>query len=232
MKDSLGDRMKGYENAYRVYLPKRMPVLVRIDGKAFHTYTKGLNRPWDLSLEACMDKAAIALCEGIQGSQIAYVQSDEISILIHNYKTIVSEAWFDNNLQKIVSVSSSIATRFFNKRADNYYSDKDALFDSRVWVLPESEVCNYFIWRQQDATRNSISMFAQSLFSHKQLQNKKMADMQDMCYEIGHNWHDLPTRLKRGRCVVRKEGAWVVDRDIPIFTQDRKYIEGLLVTED
>lgn len=235
MTKSLGDRMKGYENAYRHYLPMRMPVMLRIDGKAFHTYTKGLERPWDYELEECMNKTAQALCENIQGAQLAYIQSDEISILLHNYKKLTSEAWFDNNLQKMVSVSASIATATFNQAASCLLPSKGlAMFDSRVWVLPEVEVCNYMIWRQQDATRNSVSMLAQSLYSHKELQNKKFNELQEMCFQKGHNWNDVPTDRKRGRCVVRCqiEDNWYIDKEIPIFSQEREYIERHLETEE
>lgn len=232
MSDSLGDRMKGYENAYRLYLPKRLPVIIRIDGKAFHTYTKGMQKPWDSGLEICMRVTAKELCDSIQGAQLAYVQSDEISILIHNYKKLNSEAWFDNNLQKLTSVSASIATAIFNLSATSLgLSPNLALFDSRAWVLPEAEVCNYFIWRQQDASRNSVSMLAQSLYSHKELQNKNSPQLQEMCFQAGHNWDSLPTHHKRGFCVIRKEG-WVVDDEIPIFTQDRSYVEKHLATEE
>lgn len=233
MTKSLGDRMKSYENAYRHYLPMRMPVVLRIDGKAFHTYTKGCDRPWDKNLEACMNQAAMSLCENIQGAQLAYIQSDEISVLVHNYKRLSSEAWFDNNLQKMGSVSASIATAAFNSLAAAMFEHKSpALFDSRAWILPEAEVCNYFLWRQQDATRNSVSMLAQSLYSHKELQNKKFNELQEMCFQKGHNWNDVPTDRKRGRCVVRNEETWELDTEIPVFSQERDYIERHLVTEE
>jgi tRNA(His) guanylyltransferase len=230
MTDLLGDRMKGYENSYRTYLPKRLPLIIRIDGKAFHTYTRGMQKPWDSDLEICMSVTAKELCDSIQGAQLAYVQSDEISILVHNYKRLNSEAWFDNNLQKITSVSASIATAIFNLSATTLeLSSNLALFDSRAWILPEAEVCNYFIWRQQDATRNSVSMLAQSLYSHNELQNKNSSQLQEMCFQKGTNWDSIATKNKRGFCVVRKNG-WQADYEIPIFTQDRQYIEKHLET--
>jgi tRNA(His) guanylyltransferase len=228
---SLGDRMKAYENAYRIYLPRRLPVIVRLDGKAFHTFTRDLDRPRDIRFEWCMFTAAYNLCNKIQGCQLAYVQSDEISLLLHGYKTIESEPWFGNNLQKIVSVSTSITTLSFHNACKGSLPQKidtDSHFDSRAWILPEDEVCNYFIWRQQDATRNYLSMLAQSLYSHKELQNKKRADLQEMCFAKGQNWNDLPTVQRRGFCVVKKENTWDFDSEIPIFTQDRNYIERFL----
>lgn len=229
--DTLVDRMKGYENAYRLYLPRRMPVIVRVDGKAFHSYTKGLERPWDYSLESCMYDAAIFLCENIQGAQVAYIQSDEISVLVHNYKRLTSDSWFANNLQKMASVSASLATASFNLRASKLLPDKPpALFDARVWVLPETEVNNYFVWRQKDAVRNSISSLARSLYSHSQLQNKNSSDMQEMCFQKGVNWDTLPTRRKRGVCVNKPSNTWCLDLEIPTFSQDPMYIEKYLET--
>lgn len=238
-RDSLGDRMKArYENASRHYLPGRMPVILRVDGKAFHSMTRHCTKPFDTVLMTAMDATAKALCEQIQGAQLAYVQSDEISILIHNYKRLTSDAWFDNNIQKMVSVGASIATAAFNMYdADAGDSlngkrwDRPAMFDARVFVVPEAEVCNAFLWRQQDAERNSIQMLARSLYSHRECENKNCAQLQDMCHAKGHNWNDLPTRMRRGRCVVRRLSGWEIDWEIPRFSQDRAYIERHLATE-
>ena len=227
---SLGDRMKlYYENCYKINIPRRIPLIIRLDGKAFHTLTRGCNKPFDSDIINWMDGTAKYLCENIQGAQMAYIQSDEISILVHNYKRITSSAWFDNDLEKIVSVSASIATYCFNKLMNN---DKVALFDSRAFVLPENEVCNYFIWRQKDWERNSIQMYAQSLYSHKELQNKNCSDLNEMCFQKGKNWNDLSVDLKRGRCIVYSDSKWIIDNNIPIFVEDRNYISDLLKIED
>lgn len=261
--DSLGTRMKVYEDAFRTHLPIRMPVILRIDGKAFHTYTKGCKKPVDDGLIECMNDTAIALCKGVQGCQMAYVQSDEISLLLVNYKNLDSGSWFENNLQKMVSISASIASVTFTENSDQIWGDdvraggdgypisrpirKPAYFDSRAFVLPKEDVCNYFIWRQQDATRNSVQMLARSLYSHKQCDNKNNAQLQELCWKAGVNWNDCPISQKRGRCIVKKEvhkpitwngrgpvtaeqqfvtrSEWVVDNDIPIFSENRKYIE-------
>jgi len=182
-----------------------------------------------------MNDAAKELCEHIQGAQIAYVQSDEISVLIHNYKHLQSSAWFDNQVQKMVSVAASVAGATLSLAFK-----RSAYFDGRVFVLPEAEVCNYFIWRQQDATRNSIQALAQSLYSPKELHGKTQPMLQEMCFAKGHNWNDLGTPLKRGTCVTRHvydvDGAtrskWVPDFDIPVFTQDRDYINRHLAVEE
>lgn len=240
--DSLGDRMKGYEQAARVRLPMRMPVILRIDGRAFHTYTRDCDKPFDAKLMSAMDDVALRLCEEVQGAQIAYVQSDEISILVHNYKRLQSQAWFDNQVQKMVSVAASVAAAMMTALSyDVFGGYKLASFDARAFVLPEAEVCNYFVWRQQDATRNSIQMLARSLYSHAECVNKNQAALQEMCFAKGYNWNDLPVAMRRGRCVVpidfnirtggHRQDGWSLDLEPPIFTQDRHYIEKHLECE-
>lgn len=233
--EKFGDRMKEYENSYRSKLPRRLPVLLRIDGKAFHTYTRGMDRPFDLDLTNAMRETCKYLCQNIMGCKIAYHQSDEISLLLTNYDKLTTEAWFDNNIQKIVSIASSLATAKFNEVMREKYPEKElALFDCRAWVLPHDEVCNYFLWRQQDATKNSISMVAQAHFSPKQLHKKNGSMKQDMLMlEKGINWNALPTWQKRGACILKetydkgetKRTRWIVDEEIPVFSQDRNYIE-------
>ncbi|QXN69876.1 putative tRNA(His) guanylyltransferase Thg1 family protein [Bacillus phage vB_BspH_Mawwa] len=232
-------RMKEYENAYRMKLPKRMPVIIRIDGKAFHTYTKGMTKPFDGYLTHAMWETCKYLAKNIMGCKMAYTQSDEINLLLTNYEKVTTESWFNNNIQKIVSVSASLATAKFNEvmreeSPTTGVSNKLALFDSRVWVLPKEEVINYFIWRQQDATKNSIQMVAQAEFSHDQLQGLNSGQLQDKLFlERGINWNDLPTWQKRGSCIKKvnferngsTRSAWDVDLETPIFSQDRNYIE-------
>jgi len=180
-KDNLGDRMKGYENIERNYMTKRMPTLIRLDGKAFHTFTKGFQRPFDMVLMKSMWDTAQYLCKNVMGCKIAYTQSDEITLLLTDYDQLTTQAWFDKNIQKMVSVSSSMATMAFNnafmdnvsewernqeditegiaKQFSTYLQKAyNAMFDSRVYNIPKEEVCNAFIWRQQDATRNAIQM--------------------------------------------------------------------------
>lgn len=233
--DKFGDRMKGYENTYRMKLPKRMPIIIKIDGKSFHTYTRGLEKPFDRYLTYAMWETCKYLAQNIMGCKLAYTQSDEISLLLTNYDKLTTESWFDNNLQKIVSVSASLATAKFNEIMREEYPEKQfALFDARAWVLPKDEVCNYFLWRQQDATKNSISMVAQANFPHNQLQGLNGDQMQDKLFlEKGINWNDIPTWQKRGACIKKiyfeKNGAirnvWDVDLETPIFSQDREYVE-------
>lgn len=251
-KDSLGDRAKKYESAFGHYLPGRMPILCRLDGKGFHVYTRGMKRPWDDRLNLVMDTTAKKLCEEISGAQLAYIQSDEISILIHPYKKLESQTYFDGKIQKIVSVTAAIASATFTAeswRLNDEKQIKPAYFDSRVFVVPEAEVVNMLLWRQQDSTRNSVQMLARSLYSHKECNNKNNSELQEMCFQKGHNWNDVPTRHKRGRCIVKEQypveitnregltdtvmrSRWTVDEEIPVFSQDREYINKYLAIEE
>lgn len=235
MYDKFGNRMKSYEDAYRTKLPKRMPVIVRIDGKAFHTYTKGMNKPFDTDLTNAMWETCKFLAKNVMGCKLVYTQSDEISLLLTNYDKLTTESWFDNNLQKIVSVSASLATAKFNEVMRKKYPEKElAFFDARAYVLPQDEVCNYFLWRQQDATKNSISMVAQANFSQRELNGLNGSQLQDkLMLEKGVNWNDIPAWQKRGSCIIKEfynkgealRSRWSVDDEIPVFSQDRNYVE-------
>jgi tRNA(His) guanylyltransferase len=230
MPDSLGDRMKEqYENRSRSMLPRRTNTIIRVDGKAFHSFTKQCHcvRPYDGFLATALDVATVALCQEAQGARLAYIQSDEISVLLTDYTTITTEAWFSGNVQKVCSVAASVVTAVFNAHYKAIVGSVPlALFDARTFVIPDPvEVENYFIWRQQDATRNSISMLAHTHFSTKQLHGKSSAEAQEMLFQHhGLNWNDTPTYWKRGRCVVRTGEGWDVDGEIPIFTAQREYL--------
>ena len=264
-KNTLGTRMKEYEAVSKNHLMRRTPVIIRLDGRAFHTFTRGLDKPFDSDFVTMMQQTMLHLCENIQGCVLGYTQSDEITLVLVDYQNRDSCAWFDNQVQEIASISASMATLYFNrelsemlrdleedlaaanyslpqahmyetnsKKYDKWY-DKEyrALFDSRVFNLPQYEVINNLIWRQQDATRNSINSVAQSLFSHKELQGISSKDLQDkMLTERDVNWNDYPTHLKRGCCAIKdSEGKWVLDINIPIFTEDRDYIDRLVFLE-
>ncbi len=187
MKDSLGDRVKAdYENRTRFLLPRRTYTLIRVDGKNFHRYTRGCARPYDTGLMNDMETAALALCENIIGAQLAFVQSDEISVLLTDFGSPQTEAWFNGSVQKLASLSASLATAHFNaarmRRAVSQ-SQEVACFDSRAFTIPDpTEVENYFRWRQQDAARNSVSMTAQAHFLHERLQGKSTDQMQEMLW--------------------------------------------------
>jgi tRNA(His) 5'-end guanylyltransferase len=242
-----------YEKRSQTKLTRGVPVIIRLDGKAFHTYTKGLDKPFDEGLIHDMQQATLELCKQIQGAKCAYTQSDEISILVTDYDTVDTMAWFDYNVQKIVSVSASIATAKFNllryKRtvSRDYGSDTDnfgttmcwdvitsdldiptAHFDSRTFNIPMTDVPNYFLARQRDAVKNSIQMLAQSLYSHKELDGKNQSELQEMCFQKGHNWNDLNCFKKRGTYIDREfseetgRGTWKISEETP-FKFDKQF---------
>lgn len=225
-KDSLGDRMKTYEDVNRNFLQRRTPTIIRVDGKAFHTLTRGLDKPFDENFSNAMLNVARDLCDEVQGVKLAYWQSDEISLILVDYDRLTSQAWFDKNIQKMVSVSASIATASFN----NWFQhpgecNTRALFDSRIFTLPKEEVCNYFLWRQQDAVRNSINSLGQAHFSPKQLHGLNTDQVQELLFkEKGINWNDCPIWQKRGACVIQGIESWTIDKFIPTFSQDRSFI--------
>ena len=269
MKDSLGDRMKSfYEDRFRIKLPRRTYTLIRIDGKAFHTYTKGLERPFDKGLMDDMDETTAFLCKNIQGAKFGYVQSDEISIVLTDFDELTTDMWFDGNLQKIASIAASMATAKFNQLRMIRFTENNidpntsiasllidqtmnlseiqefklAMFDARVFQITSAiEVENYFIWRQQDATRNSISSVAQSMYSPSELHKKNTDAMQELIFQKGINWNDYSPREKRGS-IIRKfqiektnnqgeivnRSKWMADQETPIFTQDREFLGNMI----
>lgn len=215
--DSLGNRMKGYENVTRIRVMNREPVIIRVDGKAFHTLTKQFDKKWSPIFTYAMLVSALYGMKQIQGCSLAYCQSDEISFLLTDYKTINTDAWLGYNIQKLVSITAAtVSTKFSSMLC------QEGLFDARAFNVPKDEVCNYFIWRQQDATRNAIQFAGHEHFSHKELHKKSCNDIQEMLFtEKQINFNDYPTIRKRGFCVVDDKS----DCEIPIFTQDRNYIE-------
>lgn len=242
--DSLGDRMKRAEASSKTYLLNRMPVIIRVDGKAFHTFAKKIYKfdptiknkdtPFSAAMHEIMVQTTRELVQNIQNCVFGYTQSDEISLLLRDWDTHETQQWFGGSHQKMVSVSASIATAAFNFYANHLgfkqtmFADM-AQFDSRVYNLPKEEVANYFVWRQQDASRNSVQMLGHHHFSQKQMHGNNISKVQDMLMlEKGINWNDLPTWMKRGTCVLP---FGVVDEKIPVFTQDRKYIERFIVDE-
>jgi tRNA(His) 5'-end guanylyltransferase len=218
-KTSLGDRMKRYEQATFTVLPRRTYTVIRVDGKAFHTYLRGAQRPFDEQFAGDMDATAQALCKEISGAVFAYAQSDEISVLATDFGSQQTEPWFAGEVQKIVSISASVATAALNARRPG----RTALFDARVFTIADPvEVANYFLWRQRDAVRNSIAMAAQAHFSHRELHGVNTGQMQELLWsQRGVNWNDYPDGFKRGRIVVKETG----EREVT-FTHKRTGQEG------
>ena len=228
----LANRMKEYEKRNQYYLQKRTPVAIRVDGRSFHTFTKGFQRPFDDVLIKTMQETAKYMCENIQGAKLAYIQSDEITIILTDYDTLETDCWFNYRTDKLCSIAASMATMIFNKifkeKVENFIEEggafslaqlnynqmkmepylkaieKGAMFDARCFNIPKEEVTNLIYWRQLDATRNSIQMVGQANFSHKELQNKSCNDIQDMLHEQkGINWNDYPTVYKRGTACIK-----------------------------
>ena len=248
-KTSLGDRMKQYEATTQLSLLRRTPVIIRVDGRAFHSYVpRFFNKetdpsltitPFSESMHHAMLGTMMSLMFTIQNSVFAYTQSDEISVLLRDWDNHETQQWFGGNIQKIVSVSASASTAAFNFGAQTWAQVKHqcfqdlAQFDARVYNLPQEEVVNYFIWRQQDASRNSVQQLARFYYSHKQLHGKSNSQIQDMLMlEKGVNWNNLPTWMKRGSCAYQ-DPEWCNflssprckhDNEPPIFTQDRDYV--------
>lgn len=220
-KTALGDRMKLYEATTRHLLPRRTHSLIRVDVRAAHTYLRGATKPFDETFMADMDAVAEALCTEITGAVFAYTQSDEISILITDFASEQTEPWFGGVIAKQVSISAALATAVLNERRPGR-----ALFDSRVFTIADPvEVANYFLWRQRDAVRNSISMAAQARFSHKRLHGVSSGGMQELLWaEAGVNWNDYPDGCKRGRVAIRRTG------ERPVEYVDRRSNETVSTT--
>lgn len=248
---TLSDRMKKYEEPTDLCLVRRMPAIIRIDGKAFHSFTKRFSPDYDEFFRRMMEQTTLELCKNIQGARIAYSQSDEISILLVDYNKFNSEPFLNGRVQKIASVVASMATLYFNKEINDACLNSQsaegpkfdgvlvsllcnklhtAMFDARVFNIPREDVTNYFIWRQQDAVRNSILDLGYKYFSHKQLLNHSCDQIQDKLFkERGINWNNCEIKLKRGFTVAKHGGDfWYTDLAIPEFSKDREYIDLLV----
>lgn len=204
-KTTLGDRMKSYEAATRTVLPRRTYTIIRVDGRSFHSYLADAEKPYDFDFMACMDEVGIALCQEISGARFAFVQSDEISVLVSDFATNNTQPWFGGVVQKMASISAAIASTVLSQVMSH---KRPALFDSRVFTIPDpTEVAAYFIWRQRDCVKNSIAMAAQSEFSHRELHGVNTSQMQELLWSRkGINWNDYPDGAKRGRIIVKNGG--------------------------
>ncbi len=217
-----------YEDAFRLVLPRRSYVVVRIDGRGFHTFARDLERPYSRRLADALDQAAMLLCQEMIGCRFAYGQSDEYSFLLTDFEKENAPLWFDGNVQKIVSVSASLFTGRFNRI---FNGDAIAAFDSRVLVVSQrAEVKKYFLWRQLDASANSLNMLASAHYPHAELVGKSNAEKHELLFAKGVNWAKQAPDFKRGRVVRRSAGsdAWEVDLTIPVFGRDAAYLDALL----
>lgn len=232
-KDTLGDRMKHFESCFDYKFIRSLPMIVRLDGRAFHSWTRKTRcvKPFDHQMIQLMAETTKFLCENCDGCVLGYTQSDEISLLFFDNNSHDTTVWFDRRVQKLVSLTASMASCYFN--IHNPYPVKiPAFFDSRAFIIPQENIRDYFIWRQNDATKNSLSMLAQSLYSQRELTGKKREALQELCWAKGHNWNDLSTGEKRGIAVykvpVKKNSPYgeitrmkfVIDENIPVFSAD------------
>lgn len=207
MDDALGDRMKMYESAEasRRFMPM-LPIMARIDGRAFSSLTRGMDRPFDGGFSLCMVEAVKALMAETNAC-MGYTQSDEISLAWHS-TTLKSQVWFDGRISKMTSQLAAQATLHFYLavlKVMPQYAERLPTFDARVWQVPNrTEGANVFVWREWDATKNSTSMAASCYYSHKELDGKNGSDRQEMLFQKGINWNDYPAHFKRGTYVQKR----------------------------
>lgn len=245
-RDAMGDRFKEYEAVSNIKLTRRTPVILRLDMCHGHTFTKGFDKPFDKTFIHCMQRTMKYLCEHVQNCTFAYTQSDEISLVLVDYKTLETSAWFDNKIEKICSVAASFATYAFNKAFAEEYKylvstlkntdnnlayesynelakykcayESGATFDCRCFNVPKEEVANYFYWRQKDAVRNSVEATAQANFPQKKLLGKCQKDLLEMLKGIGVDWYAYPLYEQRGAaCLKIPESGWSIEGNIPMF---------------
>lgn len=237
--DELGKRMKAYEGVATKKLVKKLPVIIRVDGRAFHTFTRKLNKPFDDLLMDSMEYTLQYLCKNVTGCVLGYMQSDEISLLIQDYKNEETQAWFEYRTDKLCSIVASMATFAFNRAFENYTTgfydycatseqlfeenkdrinvlleccDKGAVFDARAFTLPFEEVTNYFYWRQADAMRNSVEMVGHANFSAKELHKVNTNGIKRMLLEKAIDYDKLTIPKQRGICCIKTK--------IPSFAPD------------
>jgi len=211
-KDGLGDRIKNYESISEHYFLPKTPIIIRVDGKSFHTWTKGCQRPFDQTLITCMFESAKEVAKQMQGCKALYAQSDEVTFVLTDDTTLDSQQWFGGRQNKIESVTAAMMTAYFNKNwlhsVPRHMVDYDfhvdytpAIFDARAFQCPKDDVANVFLWRVKDWERNSLNMYCEQFFSHKELQGQGRADRHEMLHKIGHNWATECTDQQ-------KNGSW------------------------
>lgn len=213
--------MKRYEAAFRFQLPVRMPVVIRLDGKCFHTLTKDCERPFDVTLRDCLVQATRDLMWEIPG-RFAYHQSDEVSVLLIDYNKFDTDQWFDGIVQKMVSVAASVMGVQFSRRWG-----PPGYFDARVFAVPERDIENYFIWRQRDCMKNAVTMAAETVFSTKELHGKHSGEKTTMLAEKGITFDAYPEWFRFGSLITRDKIA-----ASPIFSKNREVLKSFLTVEE
>lgn len=217
--------MKGLEHQFRTALPAKSFAVIRVDGKGFSKYTRGLVRPFDAKFTNDMRETALFLCQNIDGALFGYTQSDEISIVMSDLSNNNTQAWFNGQIQKIVSTSAGLASAKFNRLRPEI--DKIAVFDGRTHTLPDAEgALRYIQWRQADAMKNSVGMLASHYFSHRTLQSVPVWKRREMLKEEhGVIWEDLDAAFKQGSFITRERGV----KEVTFFHKKEKEERTLTV---
>lgn len=204
--DALGDRMKMYEGAEagRKFMPL-LPIVARMDGRGFSRFTRGMNRPYDERMSKCMIETTRRLVQETD-ALCGYTQSDEITLVWHS-DSLKKQTWFNGRISKMISNLSAETTLTFYEQVLQHmpeYAKRRPKFDARVWNVPnQTEAANAFLWREWDATKNSVQMAGHHYYSHKQLHKKHTGNIKDMLLEVGVNWNEYPAFFKRGTFIQR-----------------------------
>ena len=225
----LCDRQKAYENVTRNQLCRGMPAVIRVDGKAFHTFTKGMSKPFDRLFISAMVTAARNTAKTMQGFKIAYIQSDEATFVLTDYDTIRTEPWFEYNINKLVSIAAATMSTYFNLQLP--WCGGLAVFDARAFNVPRFDLTNHLLWRAKDWSNNSLQMYCQSIFSHKQLHRKNREALHEMLHANGKNWTtDLFTDERNGTFLLNTpdEGIKCFTDVKPVFEEINKLVESVV----
>ncbi len=206
----LGDRIKEYEKTFYHSALKRMPLMIRVDGRAFHTFTRNMEKPFDPYFMKAMVESALAVAQEMQGFKAAYVQSDEVTFCLTDYDNTGTQGWFGYELPKVISISAALMSVHFSKYF--HYTKKALVFDSRAFSIPKEDVVNAFLWRAQDWQRNSLQMYCRSIFSHKELFKKSRNEMVAMLARKGKDWWEDPTPQESNGTFIMKEDSGLAYR--------------------
>lgn len=200
----LGDRMKSYERVYDSTLTPNSCLFVRVDGKAFHSFTRHCVKPFDHDVIEAMVKAACDTAEQMQGFKGAYVQSDECTFMLTDFDSHNTEGWFGYRLNKIVSITAAYYTAYFNRHYPVSDAGAPPVFDARAFIVPRDDAANMFVWRQRDWHRNSLTMLAQAHFTPRRLHKVNAAGMRQLLADIDVSWDDLKPVEREGTFITRR----------------------------
>ena len=228
---TLEERMKKYEAVNQTYLDHDKPVIIRIDGKKFSKFTRAFNKPFDEIINKCMAITAEKLFSEIHGCRFVFTSSDEINLILLPCES----PYFKNNIQKISSITSGLATLYFNEELYKQgVTDKlfMASFDSRCFNSSEDEIVNYLIWRQSNSHSNAINTTARSYLTAKQMERKSIEQLfEELGDTLRNHLDSLPTSFRNGISVFKREDQRIVDLEVPLFTKDRDYIKDKLFNQ-